>query len=182
MAHSWYEVYDFVEYTLNYMGNVKEIAGINQVLERELSGYRFVGGYITDITSKQELVMLESTLADDEFPIVNAHLKRALALMSNKREPDYRNSVKESISAVESLARKIANKSNASLGDALNILGRSNTIHPALKKSFASLYGYTSDANGIRHAFSDETDITPADAKFFLLSCTSFINYLKSKM
>ena len=181
-AFEWYEVYDFVEYILNYMGNPKEIAAINHVLERELSAYRFVGGCITEIMSKQEIEMLESALTDDEFPKVNTHLKRALALMSDRKEPDYRNSVKESISAVESLARRIANKPNASLGDALNVLERSNIIHPALKKSFTSLYGYTSDANGIRHALSDEDDITVADAKFFLLSCTSFINYLKAKM
>ena len=32
---------------------------INEILERELSGYRFVSGRLTDITSAQELEMLD---------------------------------------------------------------------------------------------------------------------------
>jgi len=46
-----------------------------------------------------------------------------------------------------------------------------------------ALYGYTSDSGGIRHALSDE-DVTPTfeDAKFMLVSCSAFINYLKAKM
>jgi hypothetical protein len=44
------------------------------------------------------------------------------------------------------------------------------------------LYAYTSDEDGVRHAMLEEPDLTVADAKFFLLSCTSFINYLKSKL
>jgi len=35
--------------------------------------------------------------------------------------------------------------------------------------------------NGIRHAMLEEPNIGVEDAKFFLLACTSFVNYLKSK-
>jgi hypothetical protein len=51
-----------------------------------------------------------------------------------------------------------------------------------MKNAFLNLYGYTSDANGIRHAMMDEPNLTADDAKFFLLVCTSFINYLKTKI
>jgi hypothetical protein len=102
--------------------------------------------------------------------------------MSNKENPDYRNSIKESISAVESIAKSITGKPKATLGEALKVLEVSNKLHPALKNSFLSLYGYTSDEGGIRHSMLAEPDLTIADAKFFLLSCASFINYLKSKI
>jgi hypothetical protein len=70
--------------------------------------------------------------------------------------PDYRNCVKESISAVESAARQIAGE-GAKLADALAALERKGvTLHPALKKGFLRLYGYTSDDDGIRHAILDE--------------------------
>ena len=88
----------------------------------------------------------------------------------------------KSISAVESMAKEITGKPKATLGEALKVLEVSNKIHPSLKESFSKLYGYTSDEGGIRHAMLSEPNLTAADAKFFLLSCTSFINYLKSKI
>ena len=52
-------------------------------------------------------------------------------------------------------------------------------IHPALKTAFEKLYGYTSDANGIRHANGiGEGNSTFAEAKYMLISCSAFINYL----
>ena len=38
------------------------------------------------------------------------------------------------------------------------------------------------DSNGIRHAMLEEPELTPADARYFLLSCTSFVNYLKAQI
>lgn len=181
-AAEWYEVYDFLEFVLNYFQDEDANQIMNSVLERELAGYRFVGGIITDITDDKEIDMLERTLENEDFPAVNAHLQRALELLSDKNKPDYRNSIKESISAVESLACAVTNDSKATLGKALKELERSGEIHPALKEAFLKLYGYASDEGGIRHAMLAEPDLSAADAKFFLLSCTSFINYLKSKL
>ncbi|MDF5736464.1 MULTISPECIES: AbiJ-NTD4 domain-containing protein [unclassified Nostoc] len=178
----WYEVYDFLEFTMNYFKSPKLVEDINSVLERELAGYRFVAGVFTDITNEQEIEMLEQAVDDKSFPAVSSHLKRSLALMSDKENPDYRNSIKESISAVKSLAKAITGKPKATLGEALKVLEVSNKLHPALKNSFLNLYGYTSDEGGIRHAMLTEPDLTIADAKYFLLSCTSFTNYLKSKI
>ncbi|MBN3898814.1 MAG: hypothetical protein HWQ41_27150 [Nostoc sp. NOS(2021)] len=178
----WNEVYEFLEITINYFKSPELVEDINSVLERELAGYRFVAGTFTDITNEQEIEMLEQAVDDQNFPAVSSHLKRSLALMSNKENPDYRNSIKESISAVESLAKDITGKPKATLGEALKVLEVSNKLHPALKNSFLNLYGYTSDEGGIRHAMLTEPDLTTADAKYFLLSCTSFINYLKSKI
>ena len=125
--------------------------------------------------------MLEQTLSNNDFPGVRAHLRRALELLSDLRAPDYRNSIKESISAVESIAQTITGDEKATLGQALTVLERKHGLHPALKEGFKKIYHYTSDADGIRHAMLDEPTLDVTDAKFFLLSCTSFINYLKSR-
>ena len=178
----WYEIYDFLEVTINYFECKILVKEVNDVLSRELSGFRFIGGVFTDITTEQEVQMLEEEVTDQLFPAVSSHLKRALTLMSDRENPDYRNSIKESISAVESLAKIITGKPKATLGDALKVLESSKRIHPALKDSFLKLYGYTNDEEGIRHAMLVEPDLTSDDAKFFLLSCTSFINFLKSKI
>lgn len=178
----WYEIYDFIEFTCDFFKIQNFQKAINQILERELAGYRIINGIVTDVTNEQEIEMLVDALIDEDFPNVQAHLQRALELLSDKKSPDYRNSIKESISAVESIAREIANKPKATLGEALKEIEKRGEFHKALKEGFLKLYGYTSDANGIRHAMMDEPNLTADDAKFFLLVCTSFINYLKTKM
>jgi hypothetical protein len=179
----WFESYDLLEFIVSFYENDTKLVNIlNVILEQGLAGYRLIGGHVVDITDKQEVEMLESALEDTKYEGVNAHLKRALELLSNREKPDYRNSIKESISAVESIAKIITNNPSATLGQALKVLESNSKIHPALKNGFSSLYGYTSDKEGIRHAMLEEPSITAADAKYFLLSCTSFVNYLKSQI
>ena len=72
----------------------------------------------------------------------------------------------------------ITQNNKATLGDALKLL--KDKIHPALKSAFEKLYGYTSDANGIRHANGlGEGNLTFEEAKYMLISCSAFVNYLK---
>lgn len=54
-------------------------------------------------------------------------------------------------------------------------------IHFAMEKAFACLYGYISDENGIRHGGIDFTSAPAEDAKYMLISCFVFINYLIEK-
>ena len=177
----WYEVYDLLEWVLRLEKNDDLTDAINEVLERELSAYRYVGDQFTDITDPQEVEMLQEALEDTDYPTVRAHLARALELLSDRKAPDYRNSIKESISAVEALARQITGNSSATLADALKSLHRVDRLHPALRDGFLKLYGYTSDENGIRHAMLEEPNLSVDEARYFLLSCTAFINYLKSR-
>jgi hypothetical protein len=183
----WYDIFDFLEFVLTrkYDPSVEiqaVIILINHCLEQELSPYRFINGVFTEVTDSKEVEMLEKALGSNEFPSVSAHLQRSLELLSDRKNPDFRNSIKESISAVESIAQIITENPKSTLGDALKSLEKSKTIHPALKEGFSKLYGYTSDADGIRHAMLEEPNIGIEDAKYFLLACTSFINYLKSKI
>ena len=186
-GYKWYEVYDFIEFIVDnysYEGaNQKFMNYCNSFLERESSVYRFVGGKITQITSQEEISEVEEALnISKPFIAVSIHIKRALALFSDKKSPDYRNSIKESISAVEAVCKLIVKKERPNLGQALKILENEIGLHPALKKAFNNLYGYTSDAKGIRHALLKEAELYPEDAKFMLISCSAFVNYLISKI
>lgn len=180
----WNEVYDFLEFVVrDYARDKPRLADyLNKILERELAGYKFIDGLIVDITGAQESELLAEALADTQFGPVNAHLERALQLLSDRKQPDYRNSIKESISAVEAMARIVSQTPKATLGEALKILEKNGHLHPALKDGFSKLYGYTNDDDGIRHAMLEEPNIDQSDAKYFLLSCTSFINYLKANL
>ena len=183
---SWNECYDLLEFILNYAPdqiarNLKE--PFNQVLEEHLSGYRIVDGYVTPITSPEELESIEQSLVNcdlNEGAVL--HFRTALEMLSDRSAPDHRNSIKESISAVESLCKNLTSDPTATLGQALKPLEDKGIIHPALKSALAKLYGYTSDSGGIRHAMLDEPCLKFSDSKFMLVVCTAFANYLVAKV
>ena len=185
---NWHEIYSFVEETLqNYPPSLIRqktdfIQSINHILERENSAYRLIGNEITPITSEQEIQSIEDALENtNPYSGVQQHLNQALKLMSDRQNPDYRNSIKESISSVESICKIVTNDEKATLGKALKIIDEKFGLHPALKNSLSQLYGYTSDGDGIRHAMLEESNLSYIDAKFMLVACTNFINYLIEK-
>ena len=180
----WYEMYDFIEFVVKNLppkwgSELRDFC--NNLLESENAAYRIVDDEVVEITDETEIEAIEDALAIKIQPI-KSHLKRALELLSDKKEPDFRNSIKESISAVEACCQFIVGDSKATLGEALKKVNSSTPIHPALEKGFSSIYGYTSDSGGIRHALVDG-DIAPsyADAKFMLVACSSFTNFLLTK-
>jgi hypothetical protein len=139
---------------------------------------------IIRITSEEEIAEIEEALrVSDSLGPVTEHLKTAITLLSDRESPDYRNSIKESISAVEAICKLIAGKPKAELGDCLKQIEREQKVelHQALKQGFEKFYGYTSNAQGIRHALLEQPNLDFEDAKFMLVSCSAFINYLKVK-
>jgi hypothetical protein len=178
----WYSIFDFLEFITPFDDDYVEFC--NKALQRELSAYRIINGQVTQITSEGEIAEIEEAISvSDQWKSVNIHLTAALDFLADRKNPDYRNSIKESISAVESLCLKIGDNANGKFGDALTEIEKKIPLHGSLKRAFTALYGYTSDAGGIRHALIDD-DTTPTfeDAKFMLVSCSAFINYLKAKM
>ncbi len=174
----WFEVYDLLEAIANDQSELlsdETRKWINKTLEEHNAAYRFVGTEVAEITDKNEIQAIESALTTVDSP-VRAHLDAALRMLSDREAPDYRNSVKESISAVEAACRLVTGNTSATLGDALK---RVQNLHPAMSKAFSSLYGYTNDASGIRHSLTDEDTISYADAKFMLVTCSAFVSYLK---
>ena len=156
-------------------------SAFNAVFEKEYVGYRFINRIIMKITSNDEIEAIEDA-TKTPYNVVNNHLLKAQTFLANRENPDYENSIKESISAVEALCAILTDVkgANSSLGKTLDKLESKNIkIHVSLKEGFKKLFGYTSDANGIRHA----GDIGGAastfnEAKFMLVTCSAFINYL----
>jgi hypothetical protein len=182
----WHEKYDLLEFLSKVdlrILNIGFTENCNIVLEKEMSGYRLIDENIVQITSEQEINEIEEAITNSsKWESVNIHLKTSIAYFSNRENPDYRNSVKEAISSVESLCIIITGDKNSTLGKALGIIEKKFKIHSALKSAFSSLYGYTSDSGGIRHSLlEDDIIVTMEDAKFMLVSCSAFINYLQIK-
>ena len=183
----WYVMYDFIENYVSLYDNATERKllekEVNLILEQEKSGYRMIKGLIAPITNSSELDSIKKAIST-KFSSVNTHFEKALALYSNRNNPDYENSIKESISAVEAICCIITGTTGAqaTLGATLKKLESSGVyIHSAMKNAFSSLYGYTSDENGIRHGGVDFTNAPAEDAKYMLVSCSAFVNYLIEK-
>ena len=132
-----------------------------------MSGWRFIGTLITRITEEQEIEEIEEALAIEKpFMPVSKHINEALKLFSSKGSPNYANVIKESISAIEAMCKIITEDKNAKLGQVLKILQDKIKLHPALAKAYDNIFGYTSDADGIRHALIEESNLGFEDAKF----------------
>ena len=168
----WYQVYDFVEIYLNFVSpNSQPFIrdGFNAILKQENSGYRVLGTNVIPITNKGELECIQ-TAQETAYDNVNIHIKKATELYARRPEPDYENSIKESISAVEATCCIITGESGkqATLGNTLKKLKDNEVhIHSAMEKAFLSLYGYTSDESGIRHGGIDFKGAPAEDAKIY---------------
>ncbi len=181
------EVLDIVWYTCNWIAKSKhDYSGetfkkFNDVFERESVGYRFINGKIVRITDPVEIEEIEQA-ATNQFEGCRNHIQKAVEYLSNRETKDYKNVVKESISAVESICKVITCNESATLGDALKVLSKKHDLNPQLKAAFEKLYAYTNGSEGIRHAdglFTSE--VTFEEAKFMLVSCSAFVNYLISE-
>ncbi len=108
------------------------------------------------------------------------HLQMAATYINQQ---NWAGGVRESIHAVESVARQIAPKAKT-LGEALRVLEENRLLeHPALREGFSKIYGYTNDEQGIRHALLDEekSNVGQEEAVFMFGACASFASYLCRK-
>ena len=175
-----FHIYDFIEFFYGFIKGDKIFKDeINRILKEENSAFQLIESWdVIPITDDIEKECIEESL---EVPYENVRIHIKTAIQHFKEEPkDYRNSIKESISAVEAMCCELTWDSNASLWKALRKLNSLwIEIHPSLEKWFECIYWYTSDESWIRHKLDiDSIEATFEDAKYMLVSCCAFINYL----
>lgn len=185
----WHEVYDLVEYMFDNWPDEYQVDNrftkiFNRALKRENSGYRIINRLITPITNEVEIASIKEALSmPTKLKPVTIQLEDSIKKLSERNNPDYRGSIKESISAVESLCNIITGNKKDALSKALKTIENESkiSIHSSMKNGFIKLYGWTSDDQGIRHALMDEPKLTFNEAKYMLVSCSAFVNYLVIK-
>ncbi len=190
---SWNEVYDFVEFVANnfYEDNLFSYEKVNQrfmdlcnqILKRELSAYRFIDGKIMPITNNQEIYILNEAVERTATAIlkpVYVHLKTAFEELARPERPNYRNSVNESLNAIKELFRAIDLK-NGNILDVLQTLDEKIGIPESLREGFKDMYGYVYGLNRKTLSLIEESVLSFDEAKFILVSCSAFINYILTK-
>ncbi|OGI00128.1 MAG: hypothetical protein A2039_01820 [Candidatus Melainabacteria bacterium GWA2_34_9] len=188
LKSEYYVVYDLLEFiivSLKKYHYVSEsfIKNCKEVLEKEKSGYKIINNQVVPISSEIEVHEIEESLENsqnDKFKFINNHLNQAIEHFKNRENPDYKNSIHEAIKAVECLCRLITGESD--LGKSLNNIEKFIMIHPQFKSGLEKFYAYTNSKEvGARHAQMLDSNIGFDEAKFMLVFCSAFINYLISK-
>jgi len=178
------EAYDFVEFMADRsVGSSRDglIQVCNEIFTRERSAFRFAGPILVRVTDENQRIEIASSIEQNKSVAVASHIARAAQLYSQQPNPDYRNSIKEAISAVEAAVAFLTGDKPSGVAKPLRGVIEQYVIHPALRDGFEKLYAYTSDAEGIRHALLDDSKLTQADARYMLVSCSAFANYLLAK-
>ena len=182
---SYFEIYDFIEFvasdrTIPY-GQNAFIVTCNVVLRKELSGYRFLKEQLIQITNEAEILEINrafDNISLNELEGVNSHLLEAFKMISDKKSPDYINSISESVAAVESLCSEISGKNNVPLSDAFCDVKTKVTMHSPVEQVFNKLFEYVGNIDSIKEGLKAESSIDQEDAIFVLITCSAFVNYL----
>lgn len=154
---------------------------ISSVLRQARAAYIIADKTIIPSATEHEGTAIVQAIADVSASELNGARQHLLNAASCLTTGDSAASIRESISAVESVAKILAPKGD--FGDALNQIEKGGHIHGAMKDAFKKLYGYTSDEKGIRHSLllEGQAQADEIDAQFMLGACASFVSYLVNK-
>ncbi|GAA3954424.1 AbiJ-NTD4 domain-containing protein [Allohahella marinimesophila] len=190
----WFQVYDFIEFVCKWLYKSKNTGTgawkayshiFNKILEREKSGYRLVNRLISPITDEHEALAVEESIQNAVVCGAAEHFRNALQLLSDRQSPQFRKSIQESLSGLESTAQVLSAKPNASLGEALDELHRQcPSVSKTAVAGFKTLYGGASQTGGVRHGSTKAEEMQAvdlSDAKYYLVICSAMANFLKGK-
>lgn len=154
-------------------------AEFNELFEEECIGYRFIDDYVEPVTNSEEIKAIEESV-NTKYDKVNAHMKKALELLSSRENRNYKGVIVECCHALECLLNLVLTECGLVLSEALKKYCSLNVrMHSALKESIIKFYGYASDGAGIRHDTNNK-DFNEGfeEAKLVLVNTSSLINYI----
>ncbi|EKT4496917.1 AbiJ-NTD4 domain-containing protein [Pseudomonas sp. CJQ_7] len=164
---------EFLKFTFNsYRSSVNELFAKHQV------GWR--------LNSKSELESaLPKQLADrldgvesaiDQFDAAREHFRKAKRYVLGTHK-DYENSIKESVSALESVGKVLYDKT-ATLGDVLVRMKKDGSVPPMLVSVMEKYYAYANAEPGVRHGGVLIPRSDEMDAELAMHLSAAFIRYV----
>jgi hypothetical protein len=140
-------------------------------------------GLLLPITNEHELAEISRAIESLPFADARTHIETAAQLLAARPEPDHRNSIKESISAVESLLWETIGHKGEKMIVLLSEFEKKYgvDVHESFKQMVVKLYGWTSDDSGVRHGISGEVMVSHPEARFSLVMCSALVNFLAQK-
>lgn len=132
--------------------------------------------HTVDATTRAQLVMGDARLAN-----ARRHYDKALQFFRNPAKPDYENSVKESVCAVEAAGKELFPAAKAAtLGDLVKWFSSAKevSVPKALAQTITGIYAYRSGGDGVGHGGTGGGVATAEVAEYVLAVCASQIIYL----
>ena len=181
----WAEFFDLIEFTARLLATALSptrqqwFEMLNRILESKGCAYRFIAERLVPLTNTAEATEVARG-AESSIPAVGVHIREALRLLAPNVGASPRDSIKESISAVEAALKHLTGSASATLTEGLAAFeAKHGAFHPSLRGGLVTLYGYVADEGGVRHALIEEAAaVTSEDARFMLVTCSAFTNYL----
>ena len=154
----------------------------NRIFRMHGCKYRLIDGKAVPIVDELEIQEISKALHTGVKATDTAY-SEALALLSEKPDPDYNAVAAKASNALESMVLTIAKDNEISeetLGRALNALTRKGvSIDSRMMELIKTTYKYVCNS-GIRHGGTDLVIATEEDAVFTLVICAAAINYLNT--
>jgi hypothetical protein len=183
------QVFDVLEFFINHkiLINHSFASEISNLFEREQVAYLLIERdknykIFVPRASKQEgeaYLSALASLSSDFFSGARKNLAEAGYHLAKK---EYDKSVRESIHAVESIIRVLTNNRNIKYSDGMRELINKFSLHRALGEGFTKLYGFASDADGVRHSSIEGIETIDEETAFYFLgACASFVTFVMHK-
>jgi hypothetical protein len=182
VGHTWNDEFQLTKPKVEVQAFIAE--EMQRLFEEEGLAFEFTDGLVrrrgrkhtVDVTTRAQVVLGDSRLAG-----ARKHYDKALSFFRNPTKPDYENSVKEAVCAVEAAGKSLFPVANAAtLGDFAKWLASTKDIRvpKALIQTITGIYAYRSGGDGVGHGGSAGGAATAEVAEYVLAVCASQIIYL----
>lgn len=157
---------------------------INNLLSEENLGYRFQDGVFLRpgrIQTQHNTNRAVAVLSNETLSKAREHFTKAQRYFSSRQEPDFQNSVKEAVCALESAITACSgiNVSNNFTRDIKELSGTDvGKVPQPLVAAMSSVYAYRGAASGVSHGNADGLRIDRNEAELILSVVAAFITYI----
>ena len=158
---------------------------IQQLFIDELFAYDFIKGTVIQkgrAHTVKTAAQAQYVMNDARLQNARMHYSKALNFFRDRAQPDYENTVKEAVCAIESAGKDLFPQAGVStLGELINWFKKKNNnfaIPPTLLYTFNSIYALRNSAEGVAHGSTNGGDITKEIAEYILSVSASTIIYL----
>jgi len=189
LTMKWFHFYDVIEIVGNALriSDGKADDGFKRSFQRYKEktnewlidgsiGWRLGGRGLLERTMPAEVSEMEQAMVSNADPVA-AYISKARGFL-NQHPCDSANAIKDSVSAVESVAKSLA-PGASTLGDAVNHIRKKNIYPPLLLTVIDKLYAFANAEPAVRHGSPQEERVIRADAEFSYATSLAIIRYLR---
>jgi hypothetical protein len=173
------ETLGFVQWLLRERPSDQFAKKVEIVLESTRTAYRVVNNdTIMQVASAIEAEAVTTALKSAKHRGIDGSRQHLLDASAALTGGDYATSIRESMSAVESVCLSVTGVKD--FAKAVAIMDAKKPMHPAFKIAINRLYDFTSQEPGLRHAKRHDAtaNVDERDAIFMIGVCASFVTYM----